>query len=306
MEKSSRRWMLVIVLVTLILGLRAYSKQALTPHTFFDVTRPLVIAHRGGMGLRPENTLMAFRHAARLGVDVLELDVHASKDNVLVVIHDDSVDRTTDGVGKVSDKSWKELSQLDAAYRWLPADAPTDALPSFRGEGVGIPALTDVLTEFPALRFNIEIKPNSGLIAQALCAELKNAGMEKNVLVASAHVSAISDFREQCPTVATATAFSETVGFFANHKLGLLAFYQPRAKALEVPVEAYGMSLLTKESINAANRQGQHMIAWTINDQAQMQHLLNLGVSGLISDYPDRMLAELSRMAVEARSQTVQ
>ncbi|MFK8019159.1 MAG: glycerophosphodiester phosphodiesterase [Pseudomonadales bacterium] len=294
MEKSSRRWVLVIVLITLILGLRSYSKQAMPPHPFFDGDRPLVIAHRGGAGIRPENTLIAFRHAARIGADVLELDVRLSSDNVLIVLHDETVDRTTDGSGKVDAMTWNEIQLLDAAYHWLPDDAPDDALPSFRGEGVGIPKLSEVLQEFEEQRFNIEIKAHSAEAAEALCRQIIEHQFSSKVLVASEKASTIIQFREHCPMVATGTSFSETLGFFLNQKIGLLGFYQPRAKALEVPVEAYGIELVTAKSTEAANRQGQHVLPWTINDQDEMRRLLDMGVSGLITDYPDRMLAVLA------------
>jgi len=286
--------MLVIVLITLILGLRAYSKQLMPPHNFFEVSRPLVVAHRGGAGIRPENTLMAFRHAARIGADVLELDVRLSSDNVLVVLHDETVDRTTDGSGNVDAMTWSEIKRLDAAYHWMPDDAPNDALPSFRGEGVGVPRLSEVLKEFEDQRLNVEIKTHSDEAADALCILITEHQSRSGVLVVSEEASTIIRFRERCPGIATGTSFSETLGFFLNQKIGLLGFYQPRAEALEVPVEAYGIELVTAKSVEAAHRQGQHVLPWTINDQGEMRRLLDIGVDGLITDYPDRMLAVLA------------
>ena len=115
-----------------------------------------VMAHRGGKQLRPENTLIAFRNAVELGVDALELDVHATRDGALVVIHDSTVDRTTDGTGAVSNFTLEEITALDAGYNWSPG-ADSDDNP-YRGTGVTIPTLEEVLSAFP------NIAPQKALI----------------------------------------------------------------------------------------------------------------------------------------------
>ncbi|MFK7731088.1 MAG: glycerophosphodiester phosphodiesterase [Pseudomonadales bacterium] len=291
MNRATRGWVLVILMVVVILSLRATSKQTLPDHPYFERDRPLVIAHRGGAGLRPENTLIAFRHASRLGVDVLEFDVRQTLDDQLVLMHDDTVDRTTNGSGAVAEMTYAQLSQLDAAYHWLPEGQGVEgSIPPYQGDGIQIPKLSQVLEEFPEYRLNIEIKESDELIAEATCELVKSAGAEQRVLIASEHASSINAFRLACPNTPTATSYSETVGFVVNQTVGLLGFYHPRAYALEIPPSSHGIEILTKGRVEDAAAQGMHVLPWTINDQQEMRRIIDLGVTGIITDYPDRML----------------
>ena len=149
-----------------LLAVCLVAAEPVPPHPYFSDGKFQVIAHRGGLGLMPENTLSAFRHADSLGVDVLEMDIHASSDGQLVVIHDRTVDRTTDGRGRVDSMTIRELQALDAGYRWEDAQGRYP----HRNRGVRIPLLEDVLSEFDHQRLLIEIKPNSAQVAQQLCA----------------------------------------------------------------------------------------------------------------------------------------
>lgn len=295
MDRSTRGWLLVILMVTVILSLRATSKQSLPEHPYFDRERPLVIAHRGGAGLRPENTLIAFRHAVRLGVDILEMDVRQTLDDQLVLIHDDTVDRTTNGRGAVAEMTYAQLSKLDAAYHWAPQGQSIDgSIPPYRGDGIYPPTLSEVLLEFPDYRLNIELKEESASLAEATCDLLKKAGAQRRVLIASEYAESIRAFRLACPNIPTATSYSETVGFIVNQTVGLLGFYHPRAYALEIPPSSHGIQLLTQARVRDAAAQGMHVLPWTINDQQDMRRIIELGVTGIITDYPDRMLRLLS------------
>ena len=296
--RHTRHWMLIIIIVVVVLGLRAKSHNALSPVAFFDSERPLVIAHRGGGGLRPENTLAAFRHAARLGVDVLELDVHASSDGVLVVMHDETADRTTNGRGAIKTMLAADIKNLDAAYHWLPEESSeqANAIPPFRGEGIAPPTLVDVLEAFPSMRFNIEIKQYEPSISAALCNVLHETKVHDRVLVAADNSAASREFRDLCSDIPTAAYQSEVVWFMLNQKAHLLAFYQPKAYVLEVPVESYGIPLISKSIVASARRQGMHVLPWTINDKSEMRKLLADGVSGIITDYPDRLLSVIAEL----------
>ena len=152
---------LFVLLGVAYLGL-SLTARPLEPHPFFRTADPvnndrvLVMAHQGGDGLWPSNTLYAFERAVQAGVNVLELDVHASQDGALVVIHDDSVDRTTDGSGLVGDKTLAELKKLDAGYDWSP-ERTGETFP-YRGQGITLPTLQEVFAAFPDTRVNVEIK----------------------------------------------------------------------------------------------------------------------------------------------------
>ena len=233
--------------------------------------------------------------AVHIQPDVLEMDVRQTADGELVVIHDESVDRTTNGRGQVAELSYQQLAELDAAYHWMPAwTLPEDSIPPYRGEGIYVPTLKKVLEEFPDQRLNIELKLDSEQAADALCSMIKAHGAQQRTLVASEHSASIRAFREACPSTPTATAYSETVGFLVNQTARLLGFYHPRAYALEIPPQSHGFELLTAARVQDAKEQGMHVLPWTINDQSEMHRLLALGVSGIITDYPDRMLHVLN------------
>jgi glycerophosphoryl diester phosphodiesterase len=283
----------VVALVVVYTGLALLARPT-TEHLFFSQFEhyPLMMAHRGGDGLWPGNTLYAFEQAVALGVDVLEMDVHSTSDDVLVVIHDDTVDRTTDGRGAVHDFTLAELKTLDAAYRWTPDDGQTFP---YRGQGITIPALEEMFVAFPGMPMNIEIKQAEPSIAAPLCQLIREHGMADKVLIASFHDEAIKEFRRKCPEVVTSTGQNEVIALFALSKVFLEGVYSPAAGAVQVPEYRSGLHVLTPRFVDAAHHRGLQVHAWTINDEADMRRLIDLGVDGIITDYPDRLLAVLGR-----------
>ena len=250
----------------------------------------LVIAHQGGDGLRPSTTMAAFDHAAELGADVLEMDVHSSSDGELVLIHDDTVDRTTDGSGPVSGMTLAQLQELDAGYRWPTLEGhPQAGTTPYRGEGIVIPTLDDVLTAHPDLPVNIEIKPDDAATASALCGALREHGAGGRALVASFHDGAMDAFREACPEVATSSPRSEILPFYVAARLHLQAGLTAPSQALQVPIREGRFELVTAEVVEAAHDRGMAVHAWTINDDAEIRQVLEAGVDGIITDYPGRV-----------------
>ena len=124
-------------------------------HPYFDVPRPTILGHRGAAGEAPENTLESFRLGLAQGADIIESDVHVTRDGVPVLIHDEAVDRTTDGCGRVAELDWDELQRLDAGYRFSPDGG--SSFP-FRGRGLRVPALEEAFRELPDVRLNLELK----------------------------------------------------------------------------------------------------------------------------------------------------
>jgi glycerophosphoryl diester phosphodiesterase len=263
-------------------------------HEFFRRagSRPLVIAHRGGAGLWPENTLYAFERALRAGADVIEMDVRATADGALVVIHDASVERTTDGVGRVGALTLAELKRLDAAFRWSPDGGRTFPL---RGRGVGVPTLEEVFERFPAARFVIEPKQDAPSAVAALCRAIRARGMTDKVLLGSFRTSLVSEFRRECPEVATSGDPAEVSKFLALERAGLEGSYSPTMQALLVPEHLRGWRVLTRSFVEAAHGRNLEVHAWTVNDAGDMRRLLDLGVDGIITDYPDRLASLLGR-----------
>jgi glycerophosphoryl diester phosphodiesterase len=254
--------------------------------------RPLVMAHRGGAGLWPENTMYAFERAARLGVDVLEMDLHTTADGALVVIHDDTVDRTTDGSGAVNRLTLDQLKRLDAAYRWT-----SDGGRSFplRGRGVSVPTLAELFKAFPRMRFNIDIKQDRPSPVPPLCRLIRETGMTDKVMVASFDAGALEAFRRECAGVKTSASPEDVRAFLALKTVEPNKREASVAHALQVPEYAAGRAVLTKEFVEAAHRRGLEVHAWTINDEAAMRRLIQVGVDGIITDYPDRLIRLLDQ-----------
>ena len=294
------KWLAALALVGImtlsaLYGALAWSAgEPARAHEFFKQTerRPLVMAHRGGAGLWPENTLYAFERARELGVDVIETDVRSTSDGVLVVIHDAAVERTTDGAGLVSEMTLAELKRLDAAYHWS-----TDGGTSFplRGRGITVPTLEEIFTALPAMRFNIEPKQDVPSLAGPLCRVIRERGMVSRVMVGSFRPATLDEFRRECPEVATSASPSEVSRFLAMQRAGLGGAYSPSMFALQVPEYAGGLQVLTRSFIEAAHGRNLQVHAWTINQTEDMRRLLDMGVDGIMTDYPDRLIAVLDR-----------
>jgi glycerophosphoryl diester phosphodiesterase len=273
--------------------------KRLPPHVWFTRNdRFLVIAHQGGDGERPSNTMTAFRHAVDLGVDVLEMDIHSTSDGVLVVIHDATIDRTTDGSGRVQDYTFADLQAFDAAYHWPTLDdeegRPTDEFP-YRGQGVTIPSLEEVLRAFPQMPMVIEIKQREPSIVQPLCNLLRATNMTEQVVIVSFDGATMRAFRAACPEVATAAAQDEVTPFVLLNLFGLSSVYQPVAHALQVPEQASGLRVVSAQSVAAAHALGMDVQVWTVNESDDMRRMIAAGVDGIMTDYPSRLLEVVGR-----------
>ncbi len=276
-------------------GLRAGDAAPAPDHPYFadrqrGAPRPSVIAHRGGMGRWPENTLTAFREALAVGADALDLDVRASADGALVVFHDAELGRTTDGSGPLAARSLPELQSLDAGFGW---SGDGGASHPFRGRGIRIPTLEEVFRALPEARLGIEIKPRDPALAEKLCRAIRAAHRQERVLVASFVAQATRAFRAACPEVATGAVFSEALRFTLLTRLGLAAPPPPDAQALLVPIRFGFLRVPGASFARAAHRRNLRVQAWLANERPEMEALLEAGVDGIITDYPDRLLALL-------------
>jgi len=279
---------LLASLVTAHLVLAALVKPV-PQHPFWaTTTEPRVIAHRGGRGLWPENTLYAFRKAADLGADVLEMDIRQTADGVLVVLHDETVDRTTDGSGPVAALTLSSLRELDAGYHWSPDGGKTYP---HRGQGLTVPSLREVFSALPGARMNLEIKTRDATLSKPVCELIREHRMEQRVVVASFAQGAMDAFRAACPGVATAATADEARQLFRLTALFLEALFEPRAEALQVPERLGNLEVLTPRFMGAARRLNLKIDVWTVNEPEDMRRLIALPVDGIMTDYPDRMLA---------------
>ena len=290
-----------ILLALIALGIVAYFIAALTarpaaPHPWFAArpgeNQPLVFAHQGGEAVWPSNTLLAFENSARLGADVLDTDMHITKDGVLVLMHDQTVDRTTDGSGAIRDLTLAEIKTLDAAYDFSLDDGATF---HYRGQGLTVPTLEELFQAFPDKRFGIEIKQTPPEVAAPFCALIRKYGMEAQVLVSSFRQANMDAFRAECPEVATSATEDEVRVFFILNTLRLTAVYSPNYQSLQVPEAASGLQLLTPHFIEGAHSRGLAVQPWTINDPDDMQRLNAMGVDGLNTDRPDLLMELVKR-----------
>ncbi|MEW6403497.1 MAG: glycerophosphodiester phosphodiesterase [Chloroflexota bacterium] len=289
-----KKWqMFSMPLLAIILVLRLASQPA-AEHPYYDksLDSPLVIAHQGGDGLWPGNTIFAFQNAVDLGVDVLEMDLHITKDGVLVLMHDETVDRTTDGTGEIESLTLAELKLLDAGYDWTSDEG---AIFPFRGKGITVPALAEVFEAFPQIRMNIEIKKTNAPMAKPFCDMIRQYDMQDKVVVASFHDERMREFRAACPEVATSSARQETTVFVLMTKGLIGGFYSPEFLSLQVPEESGGITVLTQGFVNAAHARNLAVEPWTINNPEQMKLYMEWGVDGIITDRPDLMLELLGR-----------
>lgn len=253
---------------------------------FFTGPKPRIFAHRGASGEAPENTLPAFRLALERRAPYAELDVHSSCDGHIVVIHDDTLERTTNGTGRVHDHTLKELKRLDAGYHFSPDGGKTHP---FQGTGVTLPTLEEVFVAYPELKFVIEIKQAEPPIEEEVIAVVKRCGREKEVLLASEHNDVLARVRRLAPELTTSFSAAEVREFIERVYGGRMQDYLPPAPALQISPEYGGVPLVTKETVAAARALGVEVHVWTINDPQEMERLLNLGVDGIMSDWPGRL-----------------
>jgi glycerophosphoryl diester phosphodiesterase len=252
----------------------------------------LAWAHRGGEGQWPSNTLYAFERALSLGMDALELDIHATVDGVLVVRHDPVVETTTDGLGRIGDLTLDEIKRLDAGYTWTDDGGRTFP---FRGLGITIPTLDEVFKTFPNTPVSIDIKPKDPGVVPVLCQLLRGHDQLDKVVVGTFHDAQLSRFRRLCPEVDTAAGISETRAFFLLSRARQPWRYHSPAKAFMVPEYVGRLHVVTPRFIRTAHARGMQVHVWTVNQVGDMRRLIDWGVDGLITDYPSRLLAWLKR-----------
>lgn len=257
------------------------------------MTRPLVYAHRGGSALRPENTVAAFEHGLRLGADGLELDVHLSRDGEVVVHHDPTLERTTDGRGRVRDRTADELATLDAGFNFRDRDG---AFP-YRGAGLGIPRLADVLARHHDAALIIEFKVNDPELARRAIELVRAAGAVERVAFGSFGRRVLRAARDMEPRIPTGASREETrwalYRSWVRWRLGDTAY-----REFQVPERSGATRIVSPRFIAHARRAGLPVKVWTVNAEPDMRRLAEWGVAAIITDRPDlavRVIGEATR-----------
>lgn len=267
--------------------------------------RVVAYAHQGGAWEWPSSTLYAIRRAIEAGATGIELDVHATADGELVVSHDATVDRTTDGTGVIAAMTLESLRALDNAHWFIPgADVSPGHPPAdypYRGRAPGdrdfaIPTLREVLEEFPGVALNLDIKQTAPAVEPyeaALAALLEEYGRRDDVIVASFFDAALDRFTAVAPHIATSAGTAGTTDFWRAVHRG----HRPpelQAVAFQVPEHVGDMVVVDELFVSAAHQAGIAVHVWTINDEAMMHHLVDLGVDGIITDLPTTLQGVLA------------
>lgn len=242
-----------------------------------------MIGHRGAAGLAPENTLVSFHRARADGADVLELDVHATADGEVVVLHDATIDRTTDGTGPVNLLTWEELQRYDAGFHFTPDG---DRTHPYRGQGVTVPRLAELVRSFPDMPLNIEIKQGEPPIVDAVVRIARDARV--TVVLAAEHDAIMAMIRHAAPDLPTSLAAGEVAEFHGALERGASPTLPRTTVALQIPPRFGDIELVTAASVAAAHACGAEMHVWTINDPVEMERLLALGCDGIVTDFPGR------------------
>jgi glycerophosphoryl diester phosphodiesterase len=265
-------------------------------HPYFAVPTPIVIGHRGCAGEAPENTLPAFERGLADGAAILESDVHVTRDGVPVLVHDPDVDRVTDGSGHVAAHTLAELQRLDAGHHFSPDGGISHP---FRGRGVRIPSFEQALQAFPGARFNIELKdPAPGAAEATLDVVLRQRREDLTLLTAGdselmLRLRTAIDARQA--RVAQGASTADIVELIRSAQEGRA----PRspAMAVQVPREFAGAPLVSRAFVDHAHANDIQVHVWTINTAAEMAELLDLGVDGIVTDLPARLVGVIRKRA---------
>jgi glycerophosphoryl diester phosphodiesterase len=258
-------------------------KQALQ----FD--RPIILAHRGGAHLEPEHTMLAFEKSAQLGVDGFEIDIRLTKDEEIIVYHDATVERTTDGYGSVSEMTLAEINALNHGYQYedLAGEFP------YRDKKVDVVTLRELLESYPNMLINIDIKDapdtyEGSLMPSKLWRLIEELKAENHVVVTSFYGEQIDRFNLYAQNqVALGAGESDVRKAFASFSSQFGHLYHPKVDVFQIPPKSGVVSLDSPKFIQFLNNLNIPVHYWTINDSVTMKKLINNGAKGIITDRPD-------------------
>jgi len=265
--------------------------RAILPYSFrmlehnFFAQPPRVLAHRGDSEFYPENTLPAFISAEKLKVDVIETDVHLTADNDVVIWHDKTLDRQTNGTGIVEVLTLKQLQMLDAGYYYTKDNGETFP---FRGTGVTLMSLDEALETLPDMRFNIDLKTKDSQLPVKFAEIVGKHNAMDRILGASFHTENLQALRSLMPGMATSFSTYEVFTLFLKQKFGFRPSSREKLKGqvLQVP-ERYGiLKVLTDRFMQSFHDAGLYIHVWTINNEADMRRLIRMGADAIFTDNP--------------------
>lgn len=256
---------------------------------------PRVVAHRGDSKHFPENTLPAFLSAVKMGIDIIETDVHITKDGVIVIWHDNTLERNTDGSGRVEDHTFFELLKFDAGYTFSKDGGKTFP---FRKKDIRLSTLDEVLTKCPNQRFNIDLKTKQSGIVEEFIKIIRKHKAENRICCASFHLSNLKAIRKLAPDILTSITTSEVLCILIKKKLHILpkTLAKGRKIIFQVPVEQWGIKVITPSFIKMMHDRNATIMVWTINEELEMRRLFKMGVDSVMTDDPATVISVAEEM----------
>ena len=244
---------------------------------------PLIFAHRGDSGNFPENTMPAFKSAAEMGVDCIETDVHLTIDGKCIVWHDDAVELVPGKKERICSLPWDKLKEFDAGAAFTDKNG---SFP-FRGKGISLVPLEELLEALPETKFNIDLKDRSKKLVKEFVRIIKDHKALNRILGASFHKENLLNLREALPELPTSFSEDEARKIVVLHKAGLLRFVRNfPAEAFQVPEKSGKIRVVTEGIIKVLHRKGISVHVWTVNEEEEMLRLLKMGVDGIFTDKP--------------------
>lgn len=295
--RTMRSWVRIVVFAAGVLATggaalgdgAAFAEDAerTSAHPFFR--RPMLLgAHRGGMYWRPENTAVAYRDAAAQWPEiVLEGDARLTADGAVVLLHDETVDRTTDGVGAVAEMTLAEVRRLDAGHRFTPDGG---ASYPYRGQGIRVPTLREALDAAPGHRFLIEIKGGPDM-AEAVLEAIVEAQAEDRVLLGAFDEATMDRVRRLAPTLPRCFSMVTAMEMLTAYRAGNWEAYAPKDDVLTLGPGHLKQFGITPSLIAVIREKGVRVQLYDINTPREMRSALAMGVDGILTGFPERLAA---------------
>lgn len=252
---------------------------------FLRNKHPLVMAHRGRSAFTPKSSFQSFKEAYALNVDVLETDIRLTRDNIPVIFHDETLDRTTNGKGKIIDYSFEELQEINLGYMFR--DEKTGEYP-YRESNYRIVSLSDFLEKFPKIKVNLDIKDEIRRAPKVILDVIRECGSENKVMIGSFHHKQLVRFRKLGSrlNIPTSASPSEVLAFIFH----LTKLRKRDYCAFQVPMQHGLLPIVTENNIKRAHKLDLAVHTWTINNRIVMEQLLDWNIDGIFTDDPELLI----------------
>ena len=257
----------------------------------FRIGRPLVIPHAGGDALFPENTLYAYEHSIAMGGDVIDIDVSLTADGVPIAFHDSTLERTTNGTGRVQDATLADLADLDAAWNFHPEQHYP-----LRGQEVTIPTIEAILTEFPHTLATLDLKDLRTEAVEPICSLLTALRRTNDVYVGVDTDEQVMLFRQSCPQVHTSGTTAERRAIRAAREAGDATFVSAQLVGQPAFLADDGSRRISADYLEFSHHLGTAVLTWVVDDPADMTDLIEMGIDGIYTRRPDVMIQLLRDM----------